>query len=636
MVEGSAGSRLRERAVWRRHVDQIVEAVADGVVIVDEECRIQHVNTTAERIFGMPKEDLIGRRCDDPAWSLTTHDGTPVAKNELVCYRALETGEISRNVEQCIRRPDGTRVMLLVGASPLRDESGSIVGIANTYTDITNLKRAENELSVSAEYNSSLLRMYARLGQANSYTAILQALLSEIPRTLCYKSAGLLVLDENGTRARLLQARGTIEKAADSIMQLGEEFRDQTGDEQCLILPIGDDPFLKEIVEATHIVVVEDARTDPRTNKKVVEASQNRTIINVPLMLAGKKLGVLNTGTFGDDEGVRPPTERQLEYLAAMANHVAVAMDRVRFLEERRKGEEALRESESRLRDIIGNTNAIIYLKDRDGRFLLANDQFARLFGLKEDEVIGKTGREVFPAADMALELEERERNVRDTGQWFQMDETMRTSAGVRHYSSVTFPLRDASGAIYAVCGVSTDVTETKRAQEELRTKDRAIRQAYVDVIAAVTGNKLILMTPDELKESLGELLTKRRRITHYRSLAQARADVSTAIEGQFPDIPGVRDFIVGVCEGLTNAIKHGGSGQYEVCRCGGTAQVVISDEGPGVDFTTVPKATLEAGFSTQGTLGVGFTIMLEMSDRVLLSTQPGGTTLVLELGGQG
>ncbi len=827
VVQGTQHKESPRRPAWDRYFDQVVGGVADGIIIVDESCHILHANEAAERLFGMSKAQLIGRCCDDPGWKLSSPDGTPLAGEQLCCYRALKIGETSRHLEQTITRPDGSTVTVLVSASPLRDDERRITGAINSYTDITELKQAEQALRQKDEHNRSLLRLYALLGQANSYTAIVEALLSEIPsalgyesvwlqlvredsddlllldaggpaeeavkkllqmderlrlrvgddeflilpmtddpylktavatkgihvvedarthpltdkkiveaignrtivavplvladrrlgvfsvgtfgdegvrppsetqldyltalsnhvavavdrvrflgerraaeealreseayshsllrlyetlgqansysailqallgelpRTLGYGSAGLLVLDEGGTRARLLEAKGSIEKAADSILKLGEEFRARTEDEQFLVLPIGDDPFLKEIVEAAHIVVVEDARTDPRTNKEIVAATENRTIINVPLMLAGKKLGILNTGTYGDDEGVKPPTERQLEYLAAMANHVAVAMDRVRFLAERRKAEAALRESESRLRDIIGNTNAIIYLKDLDGRFLLANDQFARLFGTNEHEIVGKTGYDVFPSTDMALELDERERHVRETGKWFGRDETMRTPLGERTYSSVMFPLRDSSGAVYAVCGVSTDITEARRAQEELRKKDRAIRQAYVDVIAAVTGNKLILMTSEEIKEALGVLVTKPRRIGSYRSLARARAEIRTAIAYHFPEIRGTMDFIVGVCEGLTNAVKHGGSGRYEVRRRNSTAQVVISDRGPGVDFTTVPKATLEAGFSTQGTLGVGFTIMLEMSDRVLLSTEPGGTTLVLEL----
>jgi anti-sigma regulatory factor (Ser/Thr protein kinase) len=61
------------------------------------------------------------------------------------------------------------------------------------------------------------------------------------------------------------------------------------------------------------------------------------------------------------------------------------------------------------------------------------------------------------------------------------------------------------------------------------------------------------------------------------------------------------------------------------------TLQVLIRDEGPGIDFRTLPRATLQRGFSTASSLGMGFTIMLQVCERVLLSTRPGRTSLLLE-----
>jgi len=59
--------------------------------------------------------------------------------------------------------------------------------------------------------------------------------------------------------------------------------------------------------------------------------------------------------------------------------------------------------------------------------------------------------------------------------------------------------------------------------------------------------------------------------------------------------------------------------------------QVLIRDDGPGIDFRTLPKATLVRGFSTASSLGMGFTIMLQSCERVLLATRPGRTSIVLE-----
>jgi len=64
-----------------------------------------------------------------------------------------------------------------------------------------------------------------------------------------------------------------------------------------------------------------------------------------------------------------------------------------------------------------------------------------------------------------------------------------------------------------------------------------------------------------------------------------------------------------------------------------GSFQVKVSDSGPGIDFHTLPKATLMPGFSTASTLGMGFTIMLQVCDRVFICTEPGSTSVILEFG---
>jgi signal transduction histidine kinase/CheY-like chemotaxis protein len=95
--------------------------------------------------------------------------------------------------------------------------------------------------------------------------------------------------------------------------------------------------------------VVVDARTDPRTNKTIVEQLGNRTIINIPLRLVDKPFGAFGCGTFGDEEGVRPPTPAQLDHLVGMAGQVSVAASRIRFLEVQRRAAEQQRELDRRL-----------------------------------------------------------------------------------------------------------------------------------------------------------------------------------------------------------------------------------------------------------------------------------------------
>ena len=274
---------------------------------------------------------------------------------------------------------------------------------------------------------------------------------------------------------------------------------------------------------------------------------------------------------------------------------------------ERKRAEKRLKESEARLQGIVSNTNAAIHLTDSAGRLMLVNRQFAKLLGVSEKRAVGKTvtGARRFRGHRSSPWRSGSSRSARPAGRCRWKRRCPRRPAP-RTYVSLTFPLLDASGAVYAVCGISTDITQIKLAEDELRKKDLAIRRAYVDVIAAVTGNKLILMTPEEIEERLGEPLGPSRRISSYKPLSVARAEIRRTIEEHVPDAGNLDEFIVGVGEGLTNAIKHGGGGRYQVRHRDGIAQVVISDKGPGVDFTTVPRATLEVGILDRGHPGDG------------------------------
>ena len=172
------------------------------------------------------------------------------------------------------------------------------------------------------------------------------------------------------------------------------------------------------------------------------------------------------------------------------------------------------------------------------------------------------------------------------------------------------------------------DEERYRQAQEALHDREQSIRQAYIDVLDAVTGGRLILMWPDALLASLGEVVTPATPILRPADLGEARHGLAEVL-GRFTD--RVDEQVLAANEGLTNVLKHGDHGEYGVRRTPHCVQVVISDFGPGIDFHTLPKATLLPGFSTKPSLGMGFTIMLEVAERLLLATEPGLTTLVLE-----
>ena len=170
------------------------------------------------------------------------------------------------------------------------------------------------------------------------------------------------------------------------------------------------------------------------------------------------------------------------------------------------------------------------------------------------------------------------------------------------------------------------------RAEQALRRQEEGIRQAYVDVLDAVTGGKLILLTEEALAGELGEPLCSLTPISSPAQLSEARRLVVACAELRYPGQIDHADLLSPVGEALDNALKHAQGGTYQVFAGDGCLKVAISDAGPGIDFRTLPRATLVPGFSTAASLGMGFTIMLHLCERVLLCTRPGLTEVVLEM----
>ncbi|MCH5377578.1 MAG: PAS domain S-box protein, partial [Planctomycetes bacterium] len=137
-------------------------------------------------------------------------------------------------------------------------------------------------------------------------------------------------------------------------------------------------------------------------------------------------------------------------------------------LSERLDARKALAESDQRLRQILDNTSAVIYVKDTNGRYLLINRQFEELFHVRQDHVVGKTDFDIFPR-EMAEAFRANDRRVLETGEMLKVTEVAPHDDGPHSYSSVKFPLQDSNANVYAVAGISMDITDRVRAEQEVQ-----------------------------------------------------------------------------------------------------------------------------------------------------------------------
>jgi len=116
------------------------------------------------------------------------------------------------------------------------------------------------------------------------------------------------------------------------------------------------------------------------------------------------------------------------------------------------------------LKSVIASSQSLIYIKDLEGRYLLANPAFERAFSVTESDLVGNTDAYLDPELAPVW----RVNDLRAQQESYTLDEWSDAPDGRRVYESVKFPLFDARGRLYATCGVSLDVTERRRAAQAL------------------------------------------------------------------------------------------------------------------------------------------------------------------------
>ena len=380
-----------------------------------------------------------------------------------------------------------------------------------------------------------------------------------------------------------------------------------------------------------------------------------------PLVIAGEHVANVYTGQFFFDDDLVDREEfaaraRRLgfdeeAYLAALDRVPVISHARlqrtIKFLNdfvgmlgemgvsalESERKHEALEESEDRYRRLFDNAveGLIVFRAERTGDgevedvvVVDLNPVQAERTGLRRDEVAGQRLSECGRG-------DERLRSYLDAVASAVASGRSASSEVCLHmYDSYELlSVYPAGGDLWVLS--ATDVTELHRAEDALRKQEEAIRRAYVDVLDAVTGGKLILLTETELAGELGTPIADAVAFSVPAELADARRMVVAAAESCFPGCIRHTDLLSTVGEALDNAIKHAGGGTYQAFKSDGGLHIAIADEGPGIDFRTLPRATLVAGFSTAASLGMGFTIMLRLCERVLLTTRPGRTVVTLE-----
>lgn len=208
--------------------------------------------------------------------------------------------------------------------------------------------------------------------------------------------------------------------------------------------------------------------------------------------------------------------ERDQALLLAHEELEAKVEERTRDLqheiEVREKSENALRESEQRLQNVLDYATPVVYMKDLQRRFLLVNHQFVNLFGLTNDQVRGKTSEEIFPQ-NVLDNFFLKEEDVLRIGQSVETEELVAQNSVTDTYLSVKFPLHDSNGEIYGLCGLCTNITERKQFEGQLQQAKVAAEAANMAKSTFIANMSHEIRTPLNAILGYSQILQRDQRL---------------------------------------------------------------------------------------------------------------------------
>ena len=419
-----------------RHIREITDTLPVVVYEADETSHVTFVNATAFNLFGYTKEEL------EAGMSILqlVIDADEERARTMFSLRMGED-DVGR-VEYTGRRKDGSTFPISVRGAPIRLD-GAVVGVRGIIVDITERKQAEEKVK---EYTHTIQILNHIVTEGNRATEV-QSFAEAATKLACelmhFDIGGIYLIDTDARYATLRYAQGLPKTARDAIKKI----------------PYHDVPYNAILIDGNPLFAEDYVSFLPQ-HAPLGAAS----LASVPLYSQDTIVGALNVGsatryTF---------SQAEKDLLIAIGNEVGTVIAKL-------QADEALKESEKRIREITDALPVVVYETDATGRLTFVNATAFDLYGYTKEELeAGMAIFQLIATADQerAYAVFRRRMSGEDVGQI--------EYAGLQKDGS-TFPvairavLMRRDGAVVGMRGIIVDIAERKRAEERVKEHTHTI-----------------------------------------------------------------------------------------------------------------------------------------------------------------
>ncbi len=441
---------------------QVLKSTREGFWHIDNKTVTLDVNEAMCDILGRPRDEIIGR----PIFDFVDDANAQIFRREIAARRSGTQGAY----EVSLRRPDGSNVPCINNATPVYDEKGNKIASIGLYTDISEIKRVQNELEHTRdELEERVRERTIELEKAN------EALKTQIAERQQAEQA----VSDSDTRNQQLA-----EMSPDGMfVHNGEEIVYANSS----LARILDYASPADIVGLKPIEMVAPSDRDKVKQRRAeAESGKNLTIRTTTFQRAdGSTIAVESTGA-------RVSWEGKPAYLVLLRD----ATDRMRV-------EDDLKASRDRIRMITDNLPVWITYTDADQRFRFVNKTCADWYALPPSKIIGERvpdfiGEEyvkIKPYVEKAI-----------AGERTTYVEKITYPDGITRTVRVTYvPHISETSGVEGYFSLIEDISELRLASEAMRESEEKFRGIFEDAAFGVG-----VVAPDgkyvEVNDALAEI----------------------------------------------------------------------------------------------------------------------------------
>jgi len=464
----------------------LIENSSDAVALVSHEGLFVYVSPSVQKILGFTPEELLGRN----TLELFPPDNLPAALKQY--DSVARTPGLTVTVEHtCIHKDGSLRWLESTTTNHLHDPT--IQGFVANFRDITERKKLQDDMWKSEQQLQERQHILDQVSNLVVSSLDQQITLTEIAQLLVPSLADycrIVVLDEQHQIQEIAVNHADPAKVA-LVQALYDQYKDRAepiyGVQKLLLTG------KPELISNVSQDVLAHIRVHPDMLNILGELAL-KSYMGVPLIARDRIIGAM---TFSSVQTCRQYTEADLRFAGELARRIALALDNIHLyqqaqaeIRERKKVEEALRESEARKGAVFDTALDSIITMDHMGKIVEFNPAAERTFGYVRNEVIGQDMAELIIPQPLRERLRRGLAHYLATGEGAIIDRRIEIVAMRQDGSEFPIELaitRVPKEGLPLFTGTIRDITERKELEQR---KDEFISMASHELKTPVTSLK--------------------------------------------------------------------------------------------------------------------------------------------------